>query len=435
MLNKIISLLKNNKEISGFKLYEKHIESVELFFIKKSLDMDRAKDVNHLILTIYVDFKEGDTSYRGSSSSEIHPTMTEEEILKTIKRLSFSASFVKNPIYPLVAKSSVNPKIVISNLSEKPLNQWIPEITTAIYKEDVFDKGGINSAELFLNKIATRIVNSNGLDISYSNYNGTLEFITTWREESEEIELYKNIDFSSFAPNLISGEISSMINQCKDKAIAKPTPSLDKTPVLLTGTPVKEFFSYYYNQAVASSVYNKISTLEVGHNAQGENVVGDKLSIALDPNLENSTFSIPFDEDGFPLSKIQLYKDGILKRNFGSVRFSHYLNIEPTGDIYNTIISGGSKLKSELKQKPYLELVAFSDFQMDSFTGDFAGEIRLGYYYDGHSTIPVTGGSLSGNIKKIHNNMYLSKELQQDNNFVGPETILLNNVSISGCIQ
>lgn len=435
MINKIIALLKDNKQISGFKLYEENTESVELFFIKKSLDMDRAKVVSHLILTVYVDFEEAGTSYRGSSSSEIHPTMTEEEILKTIERLSFSASFVKNAVYPLVLKSSNDTKIVTSNLSEKPLSHWIPEITEAIYKENIFDKGGINSAELFLNKTATRIINSEGLDVSYSNYKGTLEFITTWKEDSEEIELYKNIDFSSFTPELFSREVAHMISQCKDKSLAKPTPSIDKIPVLLTGTPVVELFSYYLAQAAASSVYNKISTLKVEDNVQGDNITGDKISITLDPKLENSTFSVPYDEDGFPLSKIELYKDGILKRNFGGVRFSHYLDIEPTGNIHNTIISGGSKLKSELKQTPYLELIAFSDFQMDSFTGDFAGEIRLGYYYDGNSITPVTGGSLSGNIKKIHNNMYLSKELQQGNNFVGPETILLNGATIAGCAE
>lgn len=435
MINKVISLLKDNTRISGFKLHEKNTESVELFFIKKSLDMDRAKAVSHLTLTVYVDFEEADISYRGSSSSEIHPTMTKEEILKTIERLSFAASFVKNPMYPLVAKSSISPKMSTSNLSEKPLYEWIPEMTKAIYKEDTFDKGGINSAELFLNKTATRIINSQGVDVSYVNYSGTLEFITTWKEDSEEIELYKNLNFSSFTPQLFHKEIANMISQCKDKAIAKPTPNLDKICVLLTGTSVIEFFSYYYDQATANSVYNKISTLKVGNNVQAENIVGDKLSITLDPKLDNSTFSVPYDDDGFLLSKIELYKNGLLKRNFGNVRFSHYLNIEPTGDIYNTIISSGSKSKLELKQAPYLELIAFSDFQMDSLTGDFAGEIRLGYYYNGSSIVPVTGGSLSGNIKNVHNDMYLSKELQQDNNFVGPETILLNNVSIAGCTE
>lgn len=433
MLEDIISILKENKQISGWKINEKLTESVELFFIKKSLDMDRAKSVSHLSITIYVDFEEDGTLYRGSSSSEIHPTMTKEEIIKTVDRLAFAASLVKSKYYPLATPSKVKPVLTSSNLASKPLNEWIPDITKAIFSADVYDKGGINSAELFLNKVSYRIFNSEGINVNFSGFNGTLEFITNWKESSEEIELYRNLDFSSFDPECIKEEVENMLRECRDKSIAKPTPAIKDIPVLLTGETVRELFTYYNNQSNASAVYNKISTMKVGDSVQGDNVLGDKITLVLDPTLDNSTYSAPFDEDGFPLAKAEIFKDGVLERYWGNVRYSHYQNIVPTGNIRNFVVSGGSKSAAELKKKPYLELIAFSDFQMDSFTGNFAGEIRLGYYYDGNTTIPVTGGSLSGNIKKVHNNMYLSKELQQENNFVGPVTIMLNGVSIAGC--
>jgi len=69
---------------------------------------------------------------------------------------------------------------------------------------------------------------------------------------------------------------------------------------------------------------------------------------------------------------------------------------------------------------------------MDGLTGNFGGEIRLGWYFDGSNTIPVTGGSISGNIKDLQKEMYLSKELQKDNNFVGPKIVKLLNVSVAG---
>jgi predicted Zn-dependent protease len=433
MLNKIISILKNSKGISAWKLNERQVESVELFFVKKSLDMDRAKSVHHITLTVYVDFDENGVKYRGSSSSEIHLSFTDEEIKKTIERLTFSASLVKNKFYPLAAPTAEVLSPLTSNLSNKPLKEWIPEITSSVYEADVYDNGGINSAELFLNKIDIHIINSEGVDVAFTKYNGDLEFITTWKETSEEIELYRNLSFSNFSKDRFKEEVSEMINQCRNKAIAKSTPNVSNIPVLLTGLPVTEFFSYYYNQSNASSVYNKITTLKVGDNVQGNNIIGDKLSITLDPTLNNSTASSPYDEDGFSLSTSELFKDGVLQRNWGSVRFSHYLNTKPTGNISNVVVSGGNKAISELKQNPYLELLVFSDFQIDTLTGDFGGEIRLGYYYDGNTIIPITGGSLSGNIKKIHHNMLLSKELQQDNNFVGPKTVLLTDVSIAGC--
>lgn len=433
MIEDIISILKDNKQISGWKLNEKQTESVELFFVRKSLDMDRAKSVSHLILTVYVDFEEDGTSYRGSSSSEIHPTMAKEEIAEAIDRLAFAASLVKNEYYPLAVPSDIKPALTCSNLSSRPLNEWIPDITKAIFSSDVYENGGINSAELFLNKINNKILNSEGINVNFSNFSGALEFITNWRESSEEIELYRNLNFSSFDPKSMKDEVENMLHECRDRAIAKPTPEIKNIPVLLTGEPVKTFFSYYYNQSSASSVYNKISTMKIGDNVQDKDASCDKITVILDPCLNNSIFSAPYDDDGFPLTKVELFKDGMLERNWGSVRYSHYLDIDTTGNIQNFTVLGGSKSAAELKQGPYLELIAFSDFQMDSLTGDFAGEIRLGYYYDGNKIIPVTGGSLSGNIKKVHNSMYLSEELQQENNFAGPKTIMLNNVSIAGC--
>ena len=88
-----------------------------------------------------------------------------------------------------------------------------------------------------------------------------------------------------------------------------------------------------------------------------------------------------------------------------------------------------------MKQRPYLELLAFSDFQMDPLNGDFGGEIRLGRYFDGKGTTFVTGGSISGNIREVQTEMILSKELQRENHFGGPQTIQLSNVAVSGKAQ
>jgi PmbA protein len=86
----------------------------------------------------------------------------------------------------------------------------------------------------------------------------------------------------------------------------------------------------------------------------------------------------------------------------------------------------------ELKQEPYLMTAAFSDFTVDTLTGDFCGEIRLAWYYDGKTTVPVTGGSVTGNITELQNEMYLSKERQKDNNFEGPAMVMLKNVTVAG---
>jgi PmbA protein len=432
MIEKIKNILSNINDIEKWKINEKIVESKELFFVRKELDMNRAKDVHHIKLTVYKDFEEDGKRYRGSSNTAIHPTMNEEEIKTAITDAIYAAGFVKNEYYPLVEPMVENQPIVESRFKKDSMSNWIPKLTDEIFKADKYNNGWVNSAELFLDKVNMRILNSEGVDESYETYRGELEFITSWKEDEEEVELYEDILFSDYDEKLIVESVAEMLRISKDKAVAKPTPVLKDIPVILSGTPVKEFFNYYYSKAAASSIYEETSTVKLGENIQGDEVKGDKINIMLDPFLDNSTASAPYDDEGLRLSKVSLYEDGILKRYWGNTRFSHYLDINPTGNIRNIIVEGGSKSLEEIKEGAYLELKVFSDFQMDTLTGDFAGEIRLGWYNDGEKIVPVTGGSISGNINEVHKEMFLSKELQKINNFRGPRGVKLINVSIAG---
>jgi PmbA protein len=432
----MIELIKNalleNKDINGWKIVETITEASELFFVKKNIDMNRAKNVHHYSVTVYRDFEENDMRFRGSSTARIHPAMTGEEIKKVIEDSSFASKFVKNQYYPLVKTSGSKTVDVKSKFQEAPVSHWMSELTKALYSEDKYEKGWINSSEFFLNKVYTRIVNSEGVDAVFNNYNGYIELITNWKEDGEEVELYRKIKFSDLDKEMLADEVKDLLQMSREKAIASATPNLKKGTVLLTGEPVQTLLSYYYNQSSAQGVYNKVSTAKLNENIQGDDVKGDLINIKLDPHIEGSTDSVPYDEDGYPLKTVEIFKDGVLLKYWGDIRHSYYINSEPTGNIKNVSVSGGSKSAEEFRKAPYLELVAFSDFQMNSITGDFGGEIRLGWYFDGSKKIAVTGGSISGNIKEVQQEMYLSRELQKFNNFVGPKTVQLFNVSIAG---
>lgn len=62
MIERIQTLLHENPEISGFKIIEELTDSFELFFIKKELDISRAKQVQHYLITVYKDFAADGTS-------------------------------------------------------------------------------------------------------------------------------------------------------------------------------------------------------------------------------------------------------------------------------------------------------------------------------------------------------------------------------------
>lgn len=432
MIERIKNLLRDWQEIAGFKIIESKIEASELFFVKKELHMHRTKSVQHFIVTIYKDFSEDNNNYRGSATAKLHPTMEDNELKRIFAELAFAAGFVKNQHYLLPQQSAIKGQPTLSNFASNPISHWLPKITENIFKNDIQINNYINSCELFLDKVFTRVINSEGLDRSFEGYKEQIEFITSCQSDVGEIELYKNLLFADYDAQAVAKEVSKMLVLSEERARACPTPAVKKHTVLLTGEPVEEFLQYYITKANGQSIYNKLSEARLNENIQGLNVKGDLITMTLDPFMENSTYSAPFDEDGFSVKPVVLYEKGILKKYWGDVRHCHYLNVEPTGIIHNVVVQGGTKSIAVMKQDPYLELAAFSSFQMDSLTGDFAGEIRLGRYFDGVKSIAITGGSISGNIKAVQEEMYLSSELQKNNHYLVPKTIQLFNVSITG---
>ena len=85
-----------------------------------------------------------------------------------------------------------------------------------------------------------------------------------------------------------------------------------------------------------------------------------------------------------------------------------------------------------MRQGTYLEVVNFSDFQMDSFSGHFGGEIRLAYLCDGEKRIPVTGGSINGNILEAQKSLVFSSQIQTEESFEGPLAVCMEKIQVAG---
>ena len=78
--------------------------------------------------------------------------------------------------------------------------------------------------------------------------------------------------------------------------------------------------------------------------------------------------------------------------------------------------------------------MCFSDFQMNSFTGHFGGEIRLAYWFDGKETHLVTGGSINGSIADCGGKMVFSLEKYDSENYHGPYAVSLPGVKVAGTV-
>ena len=149
------------------------------------------------------------------------------------------------------------------------------------------------------------------------------------------------------------------------------------------------------------------------------------------PELPNSLDSRYVDDDGMKLKELPLYKDGKLLALHGSSRYSQYCNTPASGVIPNVKVHEGTAKYNEMINGECIEVLSFSDFQMDQITGNFGGEIRLALHHKEGKTTPVTGGSVTGSIFDVDKNIILSQETDITGHYQHPKAIKINGVNLS----
>lgn len=201
--------------------------------------------------------------------------------------------------------------------------------------------------------------------------------------------------------------------------------------VLLSGSDLKEFFNYFVDKINTQLIYSGNSCTKLHDQIQqGDDT--DKISLKAVAKLLYSSLNVPYSREGTEASDFMILDNGKYVNYTGSQIYAHYLGLKNVPFAANYQVSGGSKTIEQMKKQPYLEIVQFSSFQVDIITGDFGGEFRLAYYYDGATVKPVTAGSITVNMNDILNHMYLSKETKQYNNWIIPQTIELFDVDVAG---
>ncbi|MFP4460637.1 MAG: metallopeptidase TldD-related protein [Thermotogota bacterium] len=423
MLERIIKQLKAC-DASCWKIQESIVDSEEYFFIKDKIDLGRSKSVHHFNVTVYKDFSKDNKQYRGSSSVSISPLLNSQELKEAVEGAVFAAGFVKNPWYPIT-----EPYTKQFKRNDCNLQAVTKDSVAAVLNAQSDSKAWVNSAELFISDVHTRIINSKGLDVSYSKYQTYLETIVS-ASGFEEVELYDEYKLSLPNGELIKERTKGLLNKVKERSVAQATPSLKEIPVILTGEPVKEFMRYYLQQANAQIKYDKISEVEVGKAVQGKES-GDQISLDVAAEIEGSYYNAPIDDDGFLIKSERVVENGKLKKYWGDLRYSHYLGVEPTGGANSFKVSAGEWTTEKLREAPHLEVSHFSAIDADMATGDFGGEIRLGWYDDGAKRIPVSGGSVTGNIRNL-TSIHLSKEVHLEADYYGPCSVRIEGFKISG---
>lgn len=421
MINKIIDIL-NSEGIEKFLINKTEKSSSELFFIKKSLDVRRTKKVTDYNVTVYRDIEKEGTKLRGSAAVSIFPTMTGEEIKNTLKNAFFAAQFAANPFYELVQGDGT--AAVDNSVAPQSSDDAVKAMAKALYSVDTDNEAFINSAEFFAVNESVRIVNSDGVDVSFNKFDLNGEFVTQCKTE-EDVELHYSFDYDKVDEKAIADKAAEGIKAAKDRSVAKRCLKSGSYDVILSGEELETVLTYYTDKANSAYIYPKYSDYSVGKEIQGKEVKGESINITC-------IATEPYSVEGIKMIDLKLVENGVLKAIQGNSRFAQYLGIEPTGMYKKIKLEAGTKSLEEMKKKPYLQVEKFSDFQMDMFTGHFGGEIRLAYFFDGEKLTKVTGGSVNGIITEAHKNLVFSNEKYSDSSYEGPLAVRIENVAVAG---
>ncbi len=426
MINRLESLLKENKGVSAYLINFVKANTTELFYVLDKLETNRATDYSECYVTVYHDFEQ----YRGSANIKISVNASDIEIKEKIEEAVFAASFVKNAYHDIPKKEEYTNNLS-SNLSEKPLNQYADKIVEAIFKADSYENGWINSTEIFLYHNNITIVNSNGVNVNFDKYRLMVEVIPTWKSEKEEFELYKSFEVSNIDYDNITKEVNEILTLAKSRSEAVTIPQNLNCKIILVDDEVKQIFRAFVTDLSYTSSFLKVNLSELGKSVQGDDITGDKMDITLTPFIKGSVNSSIVDDDGVVLKDVKIIDNAIAVNNHGSYRFGYYLNVKnPTGIISNIVAKVGNKSFEDMKQEPYIYCASFSGMQLDFHSGFFGGEVRLAFYFDGKKCIPVTGFSISGNIHEAKKNLVFSSEEVTLNGYKGPKYIEIKGMQI-----
>lgn len=397
----------------------------EFYFIRHRLDQNRATAVKTTEVKLYKKIDGG--KFLGSASGEISPTATEAEIDERLASLLYQAGLVKNPYYTLTDTPVAVPEKTERVDVEKLAEDFIDALRSVAETESE----DVNSYEIFVSEITRHTENSNGVSYTCTYPSSTIDLVVNARREGHEIELYRFYTSGTCDAGKLRGDIEDVLRYGKDRLLAVPTPKLKSGAVVFSTGDATEIYSYFLDRMSADFKVRRISDWELGRPVC-EGMTGDRVSVEALSSLPNSSKDFPVDAEGAVIRDRFLIRDGVAESFWGSRQFSEYLGLKDSSIVRNARFTGGSGSAEEVRGGDYLEVVEFSDFQVDPLGGDIAGEIRLGYWHHGGEVTVVTGGSISGNMNEAVRSMRFSRETAQYDTYVIPAVTRLENLRITG---
>lgn len=368
---------------------------------------------------------------RGAASFTLLPG--DRNLEKRVNWAVLAAGMVSNPPHGLPAPAPYpQVQLVDAALAARAagvIGDLADTLVEAVAAEqDVY----LASAELFAGYEEVEFANSRGATGSYAATDLFLEFVITARSGASEAETYHSARRRATSLLDIREEAREQAQAARD-TLAAGLPEGGIFPVVVAGRELSSLFAPFLFQLDAQNHYRKISRIQLGESVFGEReVTGDPLTLCSDSLFAWGNSSAPFDREGLPGRSLVLVQAGRARALLATQQYAEYLGVTPTGTSGCTVVQAGPWPARELEQQARFLLTSFSSLQVDPITGNFAGEIRLGYDLSGADPVPVKGGSIAGNVFEALAGARYSREQHFTGGFQGPRAVFLPATRVSG---
>ncbi len=440
MLDQVARALREQDGVDDWLV--KHIgkTSTQFYVISSRLESRRKVASEQTVITVMNDHppaKGGSDRVRGQAQVTLLPADL-QHISRRLSQAVFMASLADNPWYSLPEPAEY-PMVNLADpdvegVSSKVAERMIEQLTEALKDErDV----RLSSAEVFIDQEDITFRSSKGAQGSSVQTDILLDFVLL--SSSAEDEMESHIAFRRRrAADLDIPALAHRQAQYARDALTAGTPRTGTYAVVVSDDALAELlgsegYSPLILRSSAQLKYQRMTTWEAGSSVFPEEPQGDPLTMYSNALLPFGNRSGSFDADGLPGQRMPILENGILSRFWATSRYAQYLQIPATGSFGNMEIMPGSVPFADLfDDGPLYHVAAFSAMSPDPFTGNFVGEIRLGYEIDKGRKRPIRGGSISGNLFAALAAARLSTETVFLGDYLGPRGVRFPHVTVAG---
>jgi predicted Zn-dependent protease len=437
MIERICRSLEQRADIQGWTVREIQRQERQLYLVQKGVEARRTVSDRSFELDVYVPSTDAKGQAAvGEGNAMLLPG---GDISAAIDQAVAIGALIHNPPYGLVQPAEI-PRVP---LADQPLKQNMKEKVEGVAEQLMElaagqDRVRMTAAECFAEEKSRRLINSQGLDCQESATTLYLEWVLLTEGEGELVESFASLKRRRVEDLDLGRQAELACRMLLDRAQAGPAPQY-KGPVVLQHEVLCEFLvgdellgGALQQQSSAESKLARITQWEIGEGIFRSAVAGDPLTVWANRSYPYGVDSCGFDDEGLPAQRLPLIENNILRAFWGGQRHSCYLGLPASGAFGVMELKPGTWQRQDLLRPPYVEVMAFSWFNPNLVTGDFATEIRLGYLVDKTGRHPFKGGMLVGNLFEALGNVHWSREAGFYGRYAGPTTARFNELRVDG---